>query len=264
MRSLFVALALFAAAPGCQVFYSYRPLPVLVRDAETKKPLANVYVHLSYPLTRDSLAPFDSSERTGEDGIVRLRAAPYGDFGVRIQASAKGYLTEDQTISSESIKQLVPPHPFEETEQRQPARVVEMYAEPNFRVELMVPSGYRGEIKAEVQIEDDMPIQPGQRCFRYEVVDGFVRIKGPGVVLRRVDASDFRACYTDGTPLGSEMSLTKVGFRWLSREETTQYYFVGTQSEYDMRRRMAPDEEPPPPPRPSPGNGGHGRHPRMG
>ena len=100
---------LLAFAPGCQVMYRYRPMPVLVRDAETKKPIPDAEVHLSYPLTRDSMAPFDSTERTAADGIARLRAAPYGGFGLRLEASAAGYMTEQQSISNELIQSIKPP-----------------------------------------------------------------------------------------------------------------------------------------------------------
>ncbi len=234
---------LLALALGCQVLYRYRPVPVLVRDAETKKPIANADVHLYYPLSRDSLAPFDSSDRTDADGVAHLRAAPYGDFGVRIEASAPGYLTDQADVSSESIQHLQPPHFFKEKQQRKPF-VVEMYAEPRFSVELMVPAGYRGPIKAEIEPQEDVAVPPGQRCFRYEVVDGFVRIKGPAFVLRRVYPSDYRASYSDGTPLTAEMmTLQKVGFRWLRGQDKEQYFVVGTQPEYDMQRRYASDEE---------------------
>lgn len=235
---------LLALAAGCQVLYRYRPAPVLVRDAETKKPIANADVHLSYPLSRDSLAPFDSAEQTGADGIARLRAAPYGDFGVRIEASAAGYLTDQADVSSESIQRLEPPHFFEETQQRKPAFVVEMYAEPRFSVELIVPTGYRGPIKVEIEPQEDAAVPPGQRCFRYEVVDGFVRIKAPALVLRRVYPSDYRACYADGTRLTAEMmTLQNVGFRWLRGRDKEQIFVAGTLPEYDMQRRYASDEE---------------------
>lgn len=255
---------LLTLTPGCQVLYRYRPVPVLVRDAETKKPIPDANIHLSYPLSRDSLAPFDSSERTGPDGVAHLRAAPYGDFGVRVEASAAGYLSEQASLSTESIEHMEPPHLFEETERRRPEVVVEMYAEPRFSVELVVPVGYRGVIKAEAEMQDDVAAPTGQRCFRYDVVDGLVRVKGPGV-LRRVYPSDYRACYTDGTPLTGEMTLLKVGFRWLRGEGKDQYFFVGTQSEYDIQRRFAPDE--PASERrsgDSAPSSGHGRHRRSG
>lgn len=234
---------LLAPALGCQVMYRYRPIPVVVRDAETKKPIANADVHLYYPLSRDSLAPFDSSDRTDADGVARLRGAPYGDFGARIEASAPGYLSDQADVSSDSIRQLQPPHFFEETQRRKPELFVELFAEPHFSVELIVPPGYRGLIKAEIEPQEDAPVQPGQRCFRYEVVDGLVRIKIPALVHRRVYASDYRARYADGTPLGGEMTLQKVGFRWLRGRDKEQLFVVGTLPEYDMERRYASDEE---------------------
>ncbi|MHB1424608.1 MAG: carboxypeptidase-like regulatory domain-containing protein [Gemmataceae bacterium] len=234
---------LMAFLSGCQIMYSYRPLPVLVRDAETKQPIANANVHLSYPLSRDSLAPFDSSERSGADGVAHLRAAPYGDFGARVEASASGYLSDQVGVASESIQLVKPAHPFEETQRRKPEVVLEMYAEPRFAVELVVPTGFHGRIKAEIEMQDNLPVPPRQRCFRYEVVDSLVRIKGPGLVLRRVYPSDYRASYADGSPLTGEMSLTKVGFRWLSGRDAEQYFVVGTQSEYDVQRRYADDKD---------------------
>jgi len=235
---------LLALASGCQILYRYRPVPVLVRDAETKQPIAHADVHLSYPLSRDSLAPFDSVERTGADGIAHLRAAPYGDFGVRIEASAPGYLSDQISVSTEAIQHIEPAHFFEEAERRKPVFVVEMYSEPRFTVELVVPPGYRGRIRAEIEPRDDMAVPPHQRAFRYEVVDGFVCIKGPSLVLRRVYPSDYRACYADGAPLTGEMTLQKVGFRWLGGQDKEQYFVVGTQPEYDMERRCVADEEP--------------------
>ena len=232
-----LCLIFLALAPGCQLLYRYRPVPVLVRDAETKKPIANAEVHLSYPLARDSLAPFDSSERTSADGVAHLRAAPYGDFGVRIEASAPGYLTNQISISTESIQKIEPAHFFEEVNRRKPQFILEMYSEPRFTVELIIPSGYRGLIRAEVEPCEEMGVPAGQRCFRYEVIDGSVRIKGPALVLRCVYPSDYRACYADGTPLTSEMTLQKVGFRWLRSQDKVQYFVVGTQPEYDRQRR---------------------------
>ena len=63
-------------------------------------------------------------------------------------------------------------------------------------------------------------------------------------MLRRVYPSDYHARYADGTPLTGEMTLLKAGFRWLRGNGKEQYFFVGTQSEYDMERRFAPEEQP--------------------
>lgn len=246
--------------------YRYRPLPVLVRDAETKKPIADAEVHLSYQLSRDSLAPFNSSERTGADGIVHLKAAPYGDFGVLLEANAAGYMADQQTISTELIQKMKPASLFDEGKQRPPEYIIDMYAEPRFTVELIVPVGYRGLIKADVQIQDDLPAAPGQRCYRYEVANGFAAIKAPAV-LRRICPQEFRACYSDGTPVSNEMTLLKVGFRWLRCEGKIHYYVVGTQPEYDMLRRSILAEEAASKPRsadPAKNSGRGGRHHRGG
>ncbi|MGH7224070.1 MAG: hypothetical protein ACRELF_12640, partial [Gemmataceae bacterium] len=150
--------------------------------------------------------------------------------------------TEQKSISSEFVQNIKPAHPFEAAERRRPECVVEMYAEPRFTVELIVPVGYRGLIKAEMRIQDDVPVPPGQRCFRYQVADGFVSIKGPRA-LRHVCPPEYRARYADGTPLPSEMTLLKVGFRWMRGEGQKHYFFVGTQPEYDMERRTAPAQQ---------------------
>jgi hypothetical protein len=244
-RCLLYLICLLACGPGCQVLYRYRPVAVLVRDAETKKPIANADVHLCYPLTRDSLAPYDSSDRTHEDGIARLRAAPYGDFGVRVEASSHGYLAEELNVSSAMIEHIDPAHPFEAVERRRAEFVVELYAEPRFTVELVVPNGYRGLIKAEVQVQNDVAAPPGQRCFAYEVSDAnTVLVKGPKVI-GRIYPSDYKARYTDGTPLSGDMTLMKVGFRWLRGEGKEQYFVIGTQADYDLYRRTISAEEAP-------------------
>ena len=54
-RPRFLTLAL-ALAPGCQALHPYRPVPVLVRDAETKEPIAGAQVRVSYPFTDPKLA----------------------------------------------------------------------------------------------------------------------------------------------------------------------------------------------------------------
>jgi hypothetical protein len=237
-------LILLGFTPGCQVLYQYRPVPVLVRDAETKNPLPDAQLRLSYPLSRDSLAPFDSSEKTGPDGIAHLRAAPYGGFGgVRIEARAAGYLPEKWSLSKEDVQRIPPAQPFEKIERRPAELVIDLYKEPRFTVELLVPVGYRGLIKVVRALRDDLPAPPGQRCFRYEVNDGFVRIQGPGV-LRRVHPSEYRARYADGTELSGETTLTKIGFRWLSGEGDRHLFFIGTQSEYDVQRRSLAVEKP--------------------
>ncbi len=242
--TLFCLVCLFLCLPGCQLFYRYRPVGILVRDAETKKPIAEADIHLSYPLTRDSLAPFDSFEKTGTDGIAHLLASPFGDFGVVVNATANGYMPENLNVSTDLIQHIEPAHPFEAVQKRPADFVIEMYPLPKFAVELIVPRGYCGLIKAEIQLQADVAAPPGERCFRYPVNENnSVLVNGP-TILSRVYPSDYHASYTDGTPLSDEMSLVKVGFRWLRGEGKEQYFVVGTKAEYDLYRRTIPSEAP--------------------
>src|SRR5262245_58875885 len=81
--------------PGCQTFESSRPFPVLVRDADTKKPVSGAQVLVSYPVSRSPLAPSESSAAISNDGIARMYVAPFGD-GFTMRATARGYLPEDK------------------------------------------------------------------------------------------------------------------------------------------------------------------------
>jgi hypothetical protein len=260
-RCLFCPVLLLAVVSGCQTFHVYRPVAVQVRDAETKQPIPGAEVRISYPLMQDSLTPPDSFGLTNGEGITRLRATPYGKAGITLKATAKGYLPEEQGVLVETIKEIKPAYLFESTDHRPVNFVLEAYAEPPFSVEFIVPTGYRGLVKAEVKIQEDAPLTPGQRCFSYPVSpDGVVQVKG-SAILRRIPALEYRAKYADGAPLKDETDATKVGFRWLNCEGNEQYFVVGTQSEYDNFRRHFIPKEGSDENRPSKGGkGGGGRH----
>jgi hypothetical protein len=224
--------------------HRYRPVAVLVRDAETKQPIATAEVRISYPFAGSAFVPSIATASTGSDGQARLQAAPFGD-GLTLEAKAGGYLPETRDLSVLAIERLEPARLFEATERRPADFVVDLYAEPAFSVELVVPSAYRGLIKADVQIDDVAPIAARQRCFRYQVSQlGEVEVKGPAL-LRRIFPPTFRARYVDGKVLDGEMSLTRVGFRWVQQEGNKHYFVVGTQPEYDSFRRNLVSESSP-------------------
>ena len=113
-----------------------------------------------------------------------------------------------------------------------------MYAAPGPTVELVVPVGFRGLVRVETRIQDDLPFPAGQRCFRYDVApSGVVQVTGPAP-FRRVPT--FRACYADGTPLAADAPDLDVGFRWVKSENGFEFSMVGTRTECDSLRR-APD-----------------------
>jgi hypothetical protein len=240
---LVFAALLPALAGGCAAMHRYRPLAVLVRDAETKQPIASAEVRIAYPFANSMFVPTISTAGTGADGLAHLQAAPFGD-GLTLETAARGYLPESRDVAVATIEHLEPAHMFAVADRRSADLVVEMYSEPAFTVELVVPSAFRGLITADVQIEDAMAAPRGQRCFRYNVAFlGEVQVKGPAL-LRRVFPPTFRARYADGKELDGEMSVTRVGFRWLKQEGNKHYFVVGTQPEYDNFRRDMAAESP--------------------
>src|SRR4051812_16969259 len=97
---------LLPGMPACQSFYSYRPITIQARDAETGQPVSGAVVHISYPLMPQSQAPYDSVDATGSDGLVHLRAAPTGRAGVRVDAKAHGYLVDNQMLATDTVREI--------------------------------------------------------------------------------------------------------------------------------------------------------------
>lgn len=265
-RCLLGPALLVCLAPGCLSLHSERPVKVLVRDAETKNPVPDAEVRLTYR-SRPSDIPTPASEKTKTDGIALLTTTPNGKDALIVQASANGYSPESMVISSTKVEEIEPAGWFESVERRSVTYIVDVYSGPPFAVELTIPVGMHGLIKAELQIQDDANCAPKQRTFQYRVEPtGSVMIAGPAQ-LRRVNPATYIARYADGTPLGQRMDKTQIGFRWLKHEGNVEYFVVGTQAEYDnYHHQLFPDEPSSPAPSSSGrgGGGGGGRGGRGG
>jgi hypothetical protein len=231
------AVALLAIGAGCMTISRERPLPVQAIDAETKQPIRGAGVQVNYAVSPPAWETWGaSSGNTGSDGIARLWAAP-GDAGITVQAAAIGYLSDRRDVTAASVQAIQPVGLFESVNSRPAAVVVELYAEPRPAVELVLPAGFRGQVRAEVLPREDDPAMPGERTFRFEVPPGgAVAVTGP-LILKRVFAPDFRLTFADNTPLSRNAKETDVGYWWLKSDGTTQVFFVGTQGEFDTARR---------------------------
>jgi hypothetical protein len=88
------------------------------------------------------------------------------------------------------------------------------------------------------------PWPRGQRDFTYVVPPGAgaVQVIGPPV-LRHLFPLNFRAKYADGTPLSTEAKDQELGFWWLKTEGSSQYFLVGTRSDYDDYRRASDGDQ---------------------
>src|SRR5581483_6807396 len=113
---LLFLLTLAAGTPGCAAFERTRPVPVLIRDAETKQPIAGAAVAISYPLAKGPATPAKSSGVTADDGIAHLHAVPAVEAGIGLAASAQGYLSEWKDLPPDELRRLEPAHLFEAVE----------------------------------------------------------------------------------------------------------------------------------------------------
>jgi hypothetical protein len=189
-------VVLATAAPGCAMFHVYRPVTVLVRDAETKKPIPGAEVSLAYMTIFDFFAPSPSADVTGADGIAHLVTAPY-DRGppIAICADAKGYCSETYTAEGKDIRVIDTRDWFKDS---RPISLV-LEKQPRPMVELIIPNGYRGILKAEVKTLGENQGTLGQRRFSFQVPpSGIVEVAGPRV-LRNCYPADYILRYADGT-----------------------------------------------------------------
>jgi hypothetical protein len=257
-QSLLGSLALTALLPGCLSYYRDRPVTVLVRDAETHQPIPSAQVKLSFPMARSD-APDPKTEATGPDGIARMKTSPNGKDALKIEASANGYLADSRLVPDMELEEIQPAGYFESSSRRPPRFYLEMYSGPDFTVELVVPTYYRGLVKATIQIADKVPCPPHQRNFVFTVrPDGGVDVSGP-TVLRHVAPANYHVRYADGTIL-RDMDKDHTGFRWLKHQDNAEYFVVGTLQEYEnFRRQMYPDEPADSTSSPKSGGGGGGR-----
>ncbi len=133
-----------------------------------------------------------------------------------LEVAAQGYQSEKQNVSSETVRAVKPLHWFESINDRPVQLVVELFADPEPIVELVLPAGYRGLIKAEIQVRPDAPFTPGQRSFPVEVPpSGTVVVIGPPI-LEHAFGPDFRFRYADGVPLSRRAENSPLGYWWLS------------------------------------------------
>ncbi len=234
---------LLAALSGCQALHRYRDVTVLARDADTGMPIPGAEVRFSYPHSQQEFAPWVSAGPTGGDGTARLRAAPYGELDVALEASAAGYLPERKSVPVEVVQAIDPPSLFGSAPTRAPHFTLLMYsADPRPTVELVVTTGYRGEVAVEVMPQERAAHVPGQRQFRFPVPpSGVVQAVGPPL-LAHVTIPSFTACYADGTPIPREAKGPQVGFWFLQSGDRYLRFLVGTQVDFATQSRTEEGE----------------------
>ena len=242
----FYLLSILFPAIGCEMMHSSVPVALKIRDAETKEPIPAAEVAFLYP-TNDSLShERDSAGKSNPSGIVQLKAITGDDVPPpQVKVMAAGYLVDQRSLPGETLRAIRGSQSFwsfNATPKAPPEVAVDVYRGPGAVIELTLPVGYRGLVKAEVRIREDVVYQPRQRLFSGSLSeDGVVHIEGPPI-LRHEYKPDFRAKYTDETlvptiPSEAKERNEEVGFRWLRSEGATEVFVVGTRVEWESYRR---------------------------
>jgi hypothetical protein len=239
-RRLLCLLSLLTLTSGCQLMQNTRPMVVEARDAETHQPIPGAQVSLSYLQQPAGFAPSEVNASTGTDGIARMQGSVPGDAGMSLDVSANGYHSGKEGVARSTVETIPPLKMFEKNDQRPVQFVVELYAEPDPSIELVLPAGYKGEVKAQIIISPTAGAVPGQRVFSVPVSPtGSAQIAGPEV-LKFVGGTDFHFRYTDGVPISRRAEGdTLMGYWFLSYNENDKIssFFVGTFQEFDDYRR---------------------------
>jgi hypothetical protein len=210
---------LLVTASGCQTTHPPPPIDVQVRDAETKAAIGGAQVRVWHSGDHAVV----STGATGPDGLARVSAPPAIDTPLLYEATANGYLARQSERP---------------TEQTPTGVILELFAGPRPTVELVVPDGYRGVVKATIRVQDDLPFKPGQRLFSYPVpASGVVAVVLPPLFGRGI-TPDIRARYANGTPLPRDAQAFEMGCHWLKADAEKEYVLaIGTQWEADEIRR---------------------------
>jgi uncharacterized membrane protein YgcG len=217
---------------------------VTIRDAETKAAIPGAEVALLYP-TDDSLShPHDSTGKTDPSGVAKVQALAGDDAMPQIKIVAAGYLPEQKGLSGEALRAIKAADAFwSSSKNRAPIEIAfEVYRGPAPSVELIVANGYRGLVKVEVRIREDVVYEPGQRNFSRVVPgDGNVQVEGPPV-LRYDRGPFFCARYADAnaTLPTENLKPEDIGFRWLRTDGRTEVFVIGNRDEWERYRRAAP------------------------
>jgi hypothetical protein len=263
----FIVPALVAAlsATGCHTIEPSTPIAVHVRDAETHAPVPAVAVRLWRYGSHES--DREANFVTDADGVAHARVGSPDHGGVMLEVSGPNCLPTQVTLPREVADALATARPLQPYEGPPLSVDVDVFAGPRPKVELVLPPGYRGVVKAEVRASQSGQWPAGQRLFSYVVpTGGVVRVEGPAV-LGHGYGPEVVAKFVNGAPCPNEPKNEEVGLRWIRRDGNDIYFAVGTSADEAAARRAVGSGVDNTPPSASGsrsggggGGGGGGRH----
>jgi hypothetical protein len=233
----FTGLALVAAlsATGCHTIEPSTPIAVHVRDAETHAPLPGAAVRLWRYGSHES--DREANFVTAADGVAHARIGSPDHGGVMVEVAGPTCLTTQLTLPREVADALATAKPLQPYKGPPLSVDVEVFAGPRPKVELVLPPGYRGVVKAEVRVSQSGQWPAGQRQFSCTVpANGVVRVEGPAVFGHGY-GPEVVAKFLNGASCPNEPKDDEVGLRWIRRDGNDIYFAVGTRADEAAARR---------------------------
>lgn len=245
-RLTLLGLVLAASGAGCHTIQPSTPLTIHVRDAETQKPIPDATVRVirfgKHSSDRDVVFTSEA------DGTAHTRLPQLDAAGVMVEIEAPGYLSKQTTLPRDIADALMEAKPFHPYKGPALAVSVDVFAGPRPTAELVLPTGYRGLVKAEIRVNPDQQWTAGQRAYSYAIApNSVIQVGGAQKIVVQIDGPpvfgqgvgpDIVAKYADGRQLPKEAKGEDIGFRWIRRDGNDVYFVVGNNTDLTMAGRM--------------------------
>lgn len=186
----FMPLLLFSSIlfqSGCFALYRTKQIDVLIRDAETGKPIEGAKLGVNYlrpPLLYDPAGAFtvnfpeSQKELSDSLGCVQIRSSTYqGSFFSRQSWSvdAEEYVTISTywAVDSDRIeerKNPFVPNCFSKAKKEGFDAVIDLWKNPPPKYQVVIPSDYQGPVFIEtVEVSRDAKTEVGKRVFQFPI-----------------------------------------------------------------------------------------------
>ncbi|MEO2091893.1 MAG: hypothetical protein ABGY75_20770 [Gemmataceae bacterium] len=226
---------------GCGLFHEYRPMRVLVRDAETKQPLPGAEIEGMNMVMLDVFGPSSPHGTTDASGVATLKIGPERGFDLRVDEP--GYEMTDHREESSYFNTL-PKRGGPGDDPKRIDVVMDLPRRHGTTVVVVVPDGYRGLVRVKFEPTDDPPDPTKHVYTAVADASGRAVVRVPEISLSR----DIAARYRNGKKVpwdANSPNSDRVAIRHLADTLDTSLYLIGTgpeAEEHDQQiRKQKPD-----------------------
>ncbi|OWK36529.1 hypothetical protein [Fimbriiglobus ruber] len=220
-------------------------MQLLVRDAETKRPVAGVEVEGHLLKFMDLAPPKQPKGATDADGIATLWVCQ--ERWLNVNTYYDGFVQADQPIqyNPKDFERL--PKRGEPTAAGRIDHIVELKPHPSPTFVLIVPEGYRGMLRVRFEVDDNVAVAR-QRFYPVPVdKSGLAVVRYPKAICGQGGKRNILVRTVNGkrVPEGYTREAEEIGLRWVHNTEDTELYLIGTGPECEaLKDRIYPKKPP--------------------